>query len=133
MNDHLAPLIGDWTAEVTAPGATEPLTAGRVSFEWFRNQAWVVFHSEVADPMFPSAISVIGPDEMHYFDSRGVKRVYTSSLEDGVWTLERRDPDFWQRFVGEVGEDEIVGRWEKSDQSPDYELDFHLTYRRIKD
>jgi hypothetical protein len=74
----------------------------------------------------------------HYFDSRGVVRVYAMTLADGVWTLTRTAPDFTplefaQRFVGTFadGGDTIAGRWETAPVgTADWVLDFHLTYTR---
>ena len=55
----------------------------------------------------------------HYFDSRGVARVYKMSVEEGVWKLWRDEPDFSpldfsQRFTGTFSADgtTIAGRWE---------------------
>ena len=58
----------------------------------------------------PDGLAVIGYDEgretllQHYFDFRGVARVYEMTLE-GRWTLSRTAPDFpplsfSQRFTG---------------------------------
>ena len=92
---------------------------------------------------FPNTLAVIGPADdgegyvMHYFDSRGVSRIYTMSLDGRSWTLERAPSgprsDFWQRWIGEFSEDgnTIQGRWETSDDGSSWELDFHLTYTRI--
>lgn len=57
----------------------------------------------------------------------------------GVWTLlrDRRDDsplDFAQRFTGTFADDgdTIRGRWEKSGDGANWQLDFELTYRRVK-
>ena len=75
---------------------------------------------------------------MHYFDSRGIARVYAMSLEDGVWTLWREAPDFSsldfaQRFTGTFSDDgtTIVGRWETAHDGATWEHDFDLTYVRV--
>jgi hypothetical protein len=75
----------------------------------------------------------------HYFDSRGVVRLYAMSLVDGVWTLTRESPDFSpldfrQRFTGTISEDEntITGAWEKCLDGGEWEHDFALTYRRAR-
>src|SRR3712207_9243921 len=63
------------------------------------------------------SVAIMGYDEgrgtllQHYFDSRGVARVYEMGLDDGVWTLSRTKPDFsplrfWQRFSGRFSPDE---------------------------
>ena len=57
----------------------------------------------------------------HYFDSRGVARVYAMDLSDGVWTLLRDSADFTpqsfaQRYTGTFSADgqRIDGRWESA-------------------
>jgi hypothetical protein len=94
---------------------------------------------EIARPEFPNGIQIIGRDDAahdftaHYFDSRGVARIYTMSLSDGVWRLWRDDPDFSQRFTGTFSDqnDTITGRWENSSDGTTWEHDFTLTYRRV--
>ncbi len=85
-------------------------------------------------------IAIIGLDAtgagylQHYFDSRGVARVYEMTFADNVWTLERHAaaPDFSQRFTGTFDDDRntIVGRWESSSDSSNWKPDFDLTYAR---
>ena len=74
----------------------------------------------------------------HYFDSRGVTRLYSMTLEEGIWTLQRDTPDitpleFRQRFVGAFRDEgaSIEGRWERSDDGSTWEHDFELRYTRI--
>ena len=80
---------------------------------------------------------MIGPDRagrivQHYFDSRGVARIYGISLEDGVLTLSRDDEDMAQRFTGRFSDDgsEVEVRLERTDENGDWIHDFDLTYRR---
>jgi hypothetical protein len=135
----LEPLIGSWTIEVPmappgvrATGSFEPLLGG----------AFVLQRVQVPDP-FPSAHCVLAPNEdgagytQHYFDSRGVVRVYAMTFENGVWTLERTKPDFTplscaQRYRGRFTDDgnAIEGAWESRQEGADWEHDFELTYRR---
>ena len=74
----------------------------------------------------------------HYFDSRGVARVYAMTFRDGMWALLRDAPDFTpldfcQRFTGEFSADggTINGRWETSQDGSTWERDFDLTYRKV--
>ena len=67
-----------------------------------------------------------------YHDERGVCRVFAMAFGDGRWTLEREDPDMWQRFVAEVGTNRIVGRWEASeDHGSTWRKDFDLVFDRL--
>jgi len=89
-------------------------------------------------------LAVIGfhPDRgsylQHYFDSRGVARVYEMGFADGVWTLSRSEPDFSpldfrQRWTGTFSPDgnTIAGRWEICHDGVTWEHDFDLRYERI--
>ena len=78
-----------------------------------------------------------GAYTQHYFDSRGVARVYAMTFSDGVWTLLREAPDFTpldfsQRFSGRFSADRttIAGTWEVRTDGSSWEHDFDLTYTR---
>jgi hypothetical protein len=62
----------------------------------------------------------------HYYDSRGVARVYEMSLADGAWKLWREAPGFCQRFSGVLSDDgtRIDGAWQKSDDGAEWTHDF---------
>ena len=142
--DDLKVFIGEWSLEMTPPGGQPSGDVGaRVTFvelgEKFLIERWTV-----PVPEAPDGIAVIGYDEgrrtllQHYFDDRGVARVYEMSLENGVWTLERTKPDvspldFMQRFKGTFSADRrtIDGRWEICNDGVHWEHDFDLTYRRV--
>lgn len=91
----------------------------------------------------PDSLTIVSPGPetgtytQHYYDSRGVVRLYAMTLADGAWTLTREAPDFTpldfrQRFTGTFSEDQntISGAWEK-DASGGWEHDFTLIYRRV--
>jgi hypothetical protein len=101
---------------------------------------WVV---EARFPEAPDSLSIVSADletgayVQHYYDSRGVVRLYAMTLADGVWTLTRESPDFTplefrQRFTGRFSQDgnTITGAWEKRFDGGEWEHDFALTYRR---
>lgn len=134
--ERLGILVGEWATNV--PGVE---AAGRTTFEWLEGGGFLIQRSAVDRPEFPSAICLIGatgPDgglQQHYFDSRGVARVYEMTLEDGAWTLFREGPDWPQRYVGELSEDgnTIAGRWEAgAELGAPLEHDFDLTYTRVR-
>ena len=92
----------------------------------------------------PNSLAIVGLDSdgrtytQHYFDSRGVARVYSMTFNDGVWKLLRDKPDFSpvdfsQRFTGTFRDDSaaIVGRWEISHDGVRWEHDFDLAYMRV--
>ena len=98
----------------------------RVTFEWLPGERFLVQRWEVPIPEAPDGIAIIGPDPkregnylQHYFDSRGVARVYKMSLANGIWQLWRDEPDFSaldfaQRYTGTFSNDgrTITGAWE---------------------
>jgi hypothetical protein len=140
---RLERLIGEWTMHVAFPGAP-PVAGGRVVFEWMTGEQFLIERWEVPVPEAPDGLAIIGFDEgrgtflQHYFDSRGIARVYAMSLEDGVWTLWRDAPDFStlefaQRYTGTFSDDgtTIVGRWEIAHDGSTWEHDFDLTYVRV--
>jgi len=107
----------------------------------FTASGFLIERSTVDRPEFPNAISIIGATgvdgglQQHYFDSRGVARVYEMTFEGGVWTLFREGPDWPQRYVGELSEDgnTITGRWERGTElGAPLEHDFDLTYTRVR-
>jgi hypothetical protein len=143
---RLDPLVGAWSVAVTFPFAPDP-TAGRLTFAWDLDAQFLVERSEVDHPQAPDSLAIIAVAEdgdgdayvQHYFDSRGVVRVYRMTLRDGAWTLVRDRPDFTplefsQRYTGAFSADgrTIEGRWQTSrDDGATWEHDFDLTYRRI--
>jgi hypothetical protein len=142
MAQPLDAFIGEWTMRVAFPGAP-PAEGGRTVFEWMEGEKFLVQRWEVPVPEAPDGIAIIGFNAgrgtllQHYFDSRGVARVYEMNLEDGVWRLSRTSPDFsplnfQQRYEGTFSEDgrEIVGRWEICHDGSTWEHDFDLTYVR---
>src|SRR6266496_4647303 len=121
---RLNALIGDWTEQVDLPDAP----TGRMSFEWMLDGQFVLQRSILPDPNFPDSVAVIAvnPDArgytQHYFDSRGVVRIYAMTLDERTWTLLRDQPDFTpldfaQRFTGTFAADgnTIVGSWQSSE------------------
>jgi hypothetical protein len=142
--ERLDAFVGTWTLEGSLPGAPGVVARGRATFEWLAGGRFLISRWEVERPEFPDGIAIVGLDRdgeaftQHYFDSRGVARVYAMTLRDGVWTLLRDSPDlspldFWQRFTGELSADDhtISGRWETSRDGSTWEHDFDLTYRKL--
>jgi hypothetical protein len=140
----LTPLVGEWSVQAVAPWAPSALR-GRTVFEWMTGGTFLLQRWEVPVNEAPDGLAIIGPDPernggyvQHYFDSRGVARVYAMSFEDGVWTLSRTEADvspldFAQRFTGTITDDgrTIRCRWEISHDGTTWEHDFDLVYTRV--
>jgi len=138
-------LVGAWSLEANFPGAPSG-PAGRATFAWDLDRQFLVERAEIPHPDAPDSLAVIAADvdgesfTQHYFDSRGVVRVYAMTFADGRWTLCRDAPDFTplafsQRFHGrlEDGDATITGRWESADDGSTWRKDFDLIYRRISE
>ena len=137
-------LVGTWNIEVVAPWAPPDGPRATTTFSWALGGAFLLQTAEVDHPDAPDAHMVIEPvaDEpgvfrQHYFDSRGVVRIYQMTLDDQTWTLRRTRPDFTplefgQRYIGTFSDDgrRIDGRWEIAHQPEQWELDFQLSYLR---
>ena len=136
-------LVGEWVVEAEFPGLEVP--PGRSVFEWTLDGRFLVQRTEAPNPA-PDSMAIIAVDPetggytQHYYDSRGVVRLYAMTFADGVWQLLRETPDFSpldfrQRYVGRIDDDgdTIRGAWEtaKGESAP-WEQDFPLTYRKIR-
>ena len=134
---RLQPFVGEWTIEASlAPDAR-----GRAVFEWALGGAYLLERSEAPDPA-PDGICVIAAQGdgymQHYFDSRGVTRLYSMTFDGREWTLLREQADFSpldfsQRWVATFSDDgsRIDGRWE-IDHGGGYEVDFEMSYIRAR-
>jgi hypothetical protein len=140
----LEPLVGEWRMVPEFEGMPPAEAGAPVTFVWLPGQRFLIERWKVPVPEAPDGIAIIGADPkreggylQHYFDSRGVARVYKMSLEDGVWKLWRDEPDlspldFSQRYTGTFSDDgqTITGAWEISHDGKTWELDFNLTYTK---
>jgi hypothetical protein len=140
----LEPLVGEWSMVPEFKGMPPAEAGARVRFEWLSGKHFLIQSWEVPVPEAPDGIAIIGADPerpggylQHYFDSRGVARVYKMAFADGVWKLWREEPDFspldfLQRYTGNLSEDgrTIAGAWEISHDGKMWELDFKLTYTK---
>jgi hypothetical protein len=142
--EALTVFVGEW--EIEASLDLDPsLGPARTTFEWALDGRFLLQRANVPHPQAPNLLTVISTDPdsgaytQHYFDSRGVVRVYEMELTEETWTLLRTKPDFTplrpfpQRYVGTF-EDEghrIAGRWEKAPDGGTWELDFELSYTNL--
>jgi hypothetical protein len=133
---QLDALVGEW--EMNSPDFPGP--SGRTTYEWLQGGRFLIQRWEVPVPEAPDGIAVIGADGengeilQHYFDSRGVSRVYQLSLTDGVLRIWRDEPGFYQRFTGTFSSDgdTINGLWEISEDGSQWRNDFRLDYTRAR-
>ena len=119
--EALEALVGEWTSEVVMEGI-DGTVRGAMSVEWLEGGGYLIQRSDRSGERIVQ----------HYFDSRGVARIYEIALEHGVLTLERDDEDFAQRYTGRFSDDgsAIEGAWERTEEDGTWVHDFDITYRR---
>jgi hypothetical protein len=128
-------LIGTWSTEATHPLVDE-VVLGSATFEWLEGGHFVVLRSSNDHESVPDAISVIGRPEageglvMEYFDSRGVRRTYGVSLEEGVLRWWRRHPGFDQRSCAKLGRDVFELLHQVAESPGEWRDDLRAIYRR---
>ncbi len=141
------PLIGGWHGEGELPIEPPMRISADVTIE--RLGEFIVMRSTGEPAEMPDAVSIIGgaadgePQPMHYFDSRGVKRLFMTIVDGATWRIWRAPGEDWngpdgpgfnQRFIGAISADgrSIDGRWERGtgDAGDRWELDFPIRYSR---
>jgi hypothetical protein len=135
--NELEPLVGEWRTRVTFPDGTSG--QGTTTFEWLGDGGYLIQRARTDESGPPQGVMVIGPDVagerivQHYFDSRGVARIYGIEIAGGELRVWRDDPGFAQRYVGRFGEDgrTIVGGWERCHDGENWIYDFDLNYERV--
>jgi hypothetical protein len=141
--DRLEVLIGQWEMAASfeagyfGPGSPAVTSGGgRVTFEWLEGRFFLTQRFVVEHPAAPSGMAIIGVTgepgifSQHYYDSRGVARVYQMSLDGGIWKVWRNAAGFCQRFTGVISGDgsAIKGAWEASADGREWRHDFGLNY-----
>ncbi len=136
---ELAAFVGEWELAVDLPGAED--VRGNVSFEPLGDVLVQRVSIPVAEAPDSCCVIVVadGGFVQHYFDSRGIARLYDMTFDGFTWTLERTKADFTplefqQRYVGVFSADRstLDGEWQSSGDGTRWSRDFGLTYRRIE-
>jgi hypothetical protein len=147
--ESLNRLVGRWTTEATHPAMPGLVVRGTVQAEWLEGEQFLIQRSRNEHPDFPDACWVIGATDRdrvgaaaekpasptltaHYFDSRGVFRVYQVTVDASAWTVWREAPGFSQRFRGTFADNDtsIAGLWQLSEDGTHWNDDLQINYRR---
>jgi hypothetical protein len=142
--EALTMLVGEWEMVAKFKEIPPADAAARVVFEWMPGKRFLIQRWEIPVAEAPDGIAIIGADPdrdgdflQHYFDSRGVARVYKMSLSAVAWKLWRDAPDFSplafsQRYSGTFTDEgrTICGFWEICHDASTWEHDFDLTYTK---
>ena len=130
-------LVGTWATEATHPALPGTLVNGQATFEWLEDQRFLLQRSHYDHPEIPDAIAISGiidgKQSMHYFDPRGVHRVFAVDITAHTWRFWNDAPGFSQRFTGTLSDDgnAIDGQGELSRDGATWERDLAITYRRV--
>ncbi len=139
--EKLDGLVGRWTTTMSDAWFLEPPgteVPGTTTIEWL-GESFLVVHSEFREGEHEHSEMrlVVGRSDPNdrfvalYHDDRGVCRQFAMTFDGRHWGMTREDPDFHQRFIAEVEQDRIDGRWEASDdQGTTWRKDFDLTFVR---
>jgi hypothetical protein len=124
-------LVGSWEFTMHHSAMSEPIT-GRQRYEWVLDGAFVLMHWTYDHPDFPDAMALISQERYHYFDVRGIVRIFDLELSDDGWSMINLDKDFSQRASARfTNPDLIEGSGEVSrDAGASWQPDFTITYRR---
>lgn len=143
--------LGHWTTEMTHPALPGVVVHGSASIEWLEGERFLIQRARTDHPDFPDSIAIIGftgsdrVDQgsrelqgeqteltMHYFDSRGVFRVYDAGVETDAITFSRLAPGFSQRFRGTFGDagHTLSGMWQMQQEDQSWADDLKITYKR---
>jgi hypothetical protein len=145
-------LVGAWSTQATHPAMPGVVVNGSAVFEWLEGERFLINRSRSDHPDFPDATSVIGFTDtdragedapagsqrasnqqltMHYFDSRGVFRVYEVSIDAEAWRWYRDAPGFSQRITCRFtdGGDTMEGTSQLRREEA-WEDDLAITYSR---
>ncbi len=139
-------LVGHWTTEATHPQVPGTVITGWGRFEWLDGEEFLIFRFHYDHPEFPDAISILGDTDglrMHYFDARGVHRLFELTVTDDGWTvaMDRHSPagsfasddaPFAQRmtYTLEHQDQTIAGKGQLSHDDVHWEDDLEITFRR---
>jgi len=130
------------------------IVRGSIVTEWLEGERFLIQRARTDHPQFPDSMSIIGftgrdrvdgaegtvpaaDDDarltMHYYDSRGVFRMFDVSIEGTSWHAWRDSPGFSQRFKGTVSDDggTVVVLSQLCRDDRHWEDDLEITYRRF--
>jgi hypothetical protein len=143
LGDRLA---GRWTTEATHPGLPGTVIRGASEVEWLPGERFLIYRTSYDHPDIPDGISIIGDTDglhMHYFDTRGVHRIYDVKVTDEGWEMAMdqdspagsfASPDerFSQRMLFTFDDEDrtIRGKGKLSHDNVIWEDDLQITYRR---
>ena len=89
-------LLGPWGITMHHSAMSEPII-GRQRYERVLDGAFVLQRWTYDHPDFPDAMALLSNDRYHYFDVRGITRVFDFEVDEAGSSMIRLDEDFSQR------------------------------------
>ena len=126
-------LLGTWEFTMHHSETSESVT-GRQRYERVLDGAFVLQRWTYDHPDFPDAMALLSDDQYHYFDVRGITRVFELEVDDAGWSMIRLDKEFSQRHTARFrGPDAMESTGEVShDNGATWRPDFNMTHRRVE-
>jgi hypothetical protein len=133
-------LVGNWTSQATHPALPGTVVPGTVSVEWLEGERFLIWRARSDHPDFPDSISILGDTDglrWHYFDSRGVYRLFELTVTGAGWEIARHVPasasDFSQRLTVTFADEDntMIGTSQLSRDNETWNDDLAITYRRV--
>ncbi len=124
-------LLGSWTLTMNHSQMPDAVT-GHQHYERVLDGAFVQLRWSYEHPDFPDAIALFDEGTVHYFDVRGVIRVFDFSIDEAGWSMTFIDDRFSQRATARFdGPDVMQCEGEASDdRGATWRHDYSMTYVR---
>ncbi len=106
---------------------------GEHRYDWVLDGAFLQLRCAYERPDFPDALALLSPRRYHYFDVRGIVRIFDLTLEDGGWsTVNVTDDGLSQRVTARFTDDDVidVAGQRSTDSGTTWEPDFTMTLTR---
>ena len=134
----LAPrLLGAWTSDARHTFLPGVVISGTSSVELLGGDGFLLHRTWYDHPDVPDAVSLLRGEQSHYFDERGVIRLFALTVTADGWSVERSttDDDFGQRmtWLVDAGGTTVLGRSQLSHDGVRWEDDMEVVYRRAGD
>jgi hypothetical protein len=141
MSQDLADLgrrfVGSWATEATHPLLPGETITGSGEVEWMEGQRFLIYRTRTQHPEIPDSLSVLGDTHMHYFDVRGVYRLFDLAVTADGWSITRDkgNEHFGQRmmFTFDDAGRTMAGRTQLCRDGVTWVDDLMTTYRRRDD
>jgi hypothetical protein len=132
-------LVGRWTTEATHPAVPGTIIRGSSHAEWLEGERFLIYRTHYDHADFPDALSVIGETDglqMHYFDTRGVYRLFDVTVAAGGWAIamgRHADPAFSLRVTYEFehADQKMLGKGQLSRDGKNWDDVLEITYWRV--